>query len=308
MNILGFWKPDPLTQQLDDGTTTTAQEDVIVLGSEGAEDPKPRHDRELMARERRLNERERKLQGRERDVSFRESRMTEDKQSWKLQKQSLEKNLERYRAEKYAAIKEAREAGDMFRRSESDVIKLKQELEHSQQHRRALEGELHRRQQDIQIIQDTTKRMEAQHGLTRELLEARTLELKAAQSFLTTADKLSGADVSAMVGGLNGEIHQTAAFMAESFEFQELKAYARDDGTIGRTWTEEILGPTMLKLLSSVRHCEDPQVVQIALQACMTNLAARVITTWHLDSSKDQSLLVNIYSQMQETAGGRQVS
>jgi len=175
-------------------------------------------------------------------------------------------------------------------------------LEHSQQHRRTLEGELHRRQQDIQNIQDASKRMEAQHGLTRELLEARTIELKGAQSFLITADKLSGAEVSAMVEGLNGEIHQAAAFMAEFFEFPELKAGPGDDGTIGRTWIEEILGPTMLKGLSSVRHCEDPLVVQIALQACMTGFAARVITAWHLDESKDQNLVLNIYSHMRETA------
>ena len=124
----------------------------------------------------------------------------------------------------------------------------------------------------VSRLQHESGRMEARHGETCELLKARTAELRGAQLFLTTADKLSGAEVSQMVEKLNGEIHQAAAFMAESFEFQESKVGPEDDSTNARGVTK-LLGPTMLKLLGLVRHWEDSLVVQIALQACMTNFA-----------------------------------
>src|SRR6266576_3384838 len=53
----------------------------------------------------------------------------------------------------------------------------------------------------------------------QELLQTRTAELKAAQAFLTTADKLSNVDVVNLVDALNAEILQVSALVADAFTF-----------------------------------------------------------------------------------------
>jgi hypothetical protein len=181
---------------------------------------------------------------------------------------------------------------------EKEVRTLRKQLEQSQGHVTALEEKLHRREKDMQLVQDDSIRMEMEHSLTRTLLEARILELKGAQSFLTTADSLSEAEVSSMVDALNAEIFQAAASMADSFEFEIVKGDAGEALTTTRRKTEEVLGPRMLKLLSSLRHREDLLVVQIALQAWVTKFGRQVITVWHSDVLKERSFLEKVYSQM----------
>jgi len=157
------------------------------------------------------------------------------------------------------------------------------------------------REDEIKTLRDQSNRMEAEHSQTRTLLEARTLELKGAQSFLTTADSLSGAEVSSMTEGLNAEILQASAFMADSFKFRWMERDSRATLTEARTRTENILGPQMLKMLSSVCHSEDPLVVQIALQACMTKLASLAIEAWHLNPSRDPGILADVYLLVRDT-------
>jgi hypothetical protein len=214
------------------------------------------------------------------------------------------------RAKKIEAEKRAKDATDMLKLSEAEVFKLKGELgewqgqlRREQDHRLKLERDIHLQQKDIQSLQAEIRQMEIQDSETRELLEARRLELASAQSFLTTADSLSGADASGMVEGLNDAIFQLAASMAESFEFRDSKADIGEDWKIACNWVEKNLGLTMLELLRSVRHCEEQLVVQFALQACMTKSVGRAIARWHLDKSKDQSLLLNIHSHMREEGG-----
>jgi hypothetical protein len=180
---------------------------------------------------------------------------------------------------------------------EKELRTLRKQLEQSQGHVTALEEKLHRREKDMQLVQDDSIRMEMEHSLTRTLLEARILELKGAQSFLTTADALSEAEVSSMVDALNAEIFQAAASMADSFEFEIVKGDAGEALTTTRRKTEEVLGPRMLKLLSSLCHREDLLVVQIALQAWVTKFGRQVITVWHSDVLKEQSFLEKVYSQ-----------
>jgi len=237
------------------------------------------------------------------------SQMTEEIQECRAYTQRLTNEynrlLDRREREKIAAEKRVKEAVGRSDLSDAEVRKLQWklgELQKQLQHNRheRLIQHIHDQQKNIQSLQYQIGRMEIQHSETRELLEARRLELASAQSFLTTADSLSGTDASVMLEGLNDEIFQVAASMAESFEFRDSKADLGEDRKIACNWVGKHLGPTMLELLRSVRHCEEQLVVQIALQACMTKLLGRTIPRWNLDRSKDQSLLVNIHSYMWE--------
>jgi hypothetical protein len=307
-SVLNFFRSDSIKKS-DDITIKGVQDNWtdVEMGSEEARETIGQKEQEVSKGKHRLDEKERNLSERGRDASSQECLTAEGRQNSMTQRRSLinnyERQLERMRQERSAAIKEAKEAAVKLTLSDAEVVNLRRELHESQkqleqcQHRnRALEEQLHCREKDIQAAQDRSEEMKLQHGLTRKLLEARTLELQGAQSFLTTADALSGAEVSLMVEELNGEIFQMAAFMVDSFKFQETRT--GDDQTGARTRTREILGSTMLDLLSSIRHSEDPLVIQIALQACMTKFARWAIVMWHLDSSNGQSLLVGIHSQL----------
>lgn len=249
----------------------------------------------LTVRARALNDQERKVKERERYGQT--GRLVED----------YERVLSRIRQERGVAKKEAREAQDRLRAYEETVDKLKNglhaaqtKLRQTQGHASSLEEQLLRQQREMDIIRNGSLQKESQHEQTRALLDARTQELKGSQSFLTKADLLSGAEVTAMVEGLNAEILQVAAFMSDSFKFSRVGRTANygDTYTEARGRARELLGDRMLQLLSSVRHNEDPSVIQMALQAAMTKFVHYAVASWHVDRSKDHSILDDIYSKM----------
>jgi hypothetical protein len=201
--------------------------------------------------------------------------------------------------------------GIVLKQSEDLVHSLKQQLDKSQRQLDESKKKSERRKRHVLTLQERVDRLErestlkeARYGQTCELLNARTSELRGAQAFLTTADKLSGAEVSEMVGILNGEIHQAASYIADLFDFQELKVSHGDDPTNPHFPTKS-LGSTMYKLLSSVPRCGDFPVVQIALQACMTGFAESTISAWNLEISQDQGFLTRVYDQMCAAGGPR---
>jgi hypothetical protein len=279
--------------KVDQTTTSEVAREIIV-----------KREREVNERERRVEEKERKIAERERRVEKQEHRKAGQDGS---REDDHRRELAKIKQERNDAREAAREAVDKLgffedenAKLEKEVKELQKHLGQSRKHAATLEDKLNRREKDIKYAKDKSIQLEMEHGKTSTLLEARTSELKGAQSFLTTADSLSGAEVSSMVEGLNAEILQAAAFMVDSFTFGRVGTTPGKVSTTARTRMESILGPTVLRLLGSVRHCEDPLVVQIALQACMANFGKWAIAAWHLDISQDQSILGNIYSQMRE--------
>jgi hypothetical protein len=131
-------------------------------------------------------------------------------------------------------------------------------------------------------------------------LETRTSELKGAQAFLTTADSLSGAEVTTMVEGLNSEIFQTAAFIADSFEFEPMQAHS---GAVPDTAHKKVagwIGAKTLHLLTSTRHSEDPMLIQIAVQSCLARYSKDIIGTWCFNMIPER-FLVKVYDQMRQS-------
>lgn len=251
----------------------------------------------IYERERLLEEKEKKVAEREWQLRILERRQT-------AAQIDQRETMDGVRGKRYAARHESTEAAHKFDRSTGKVVKLETEMQSLQKQLRlsqrvatALEERLNRREQDIKAVQDGSIRVGMEHGLTRALLGTRTSEPEEARSF-PAADTLSGVELSSMTEGLNAEILQVAAIVADMFDFG-VKVNTGEELTAARTTIGGILGPTMLQLLSSVRHCEDPLVVQIALQSCMTKFAEWAIVAWHLDMSRDQSILMNIYSEMQ---------
>lgn len=134
------------------------------------------------------------------------------------------------------------------------------------------------------------------------LLQDRTFELKGAQSFLTTADASSGADVISMLQRLNAEILQSAAYMAESIvdEFPFQSGGVRDDNACGMVI--ESFGMPHAHYLATKKHKDDPLLIQITFQSCFVQFLEFVIRSWTLPDNDTNSIFTSTYERIQ--AGG----
>ncbi|PPQ91154.1 hypothetical protein CVT25_003059 [Psilocybe cyanescens] len=176
-----------------------------------------------------------------------------------------------------------------------------------------------------QLLEAELNRVKGENLQVVELLRIRTAELKGTHAFLTKADQLSGADVIKLVEGLNAEIMQTAAVLAEELEIEakedlrgevdiaanELKKKVEveedaaklesDDMKEAFMRTEEIVGPRMAELLKTSEHHEDPILIQIALQASMAAYTHWIVSSWCFESPEDEHMLSEIYARVRES-------
>ncbi|KAG5644299.1 hypothetical protein DXG03_008717 [Asterophora parasitica] len=179
-------------------------------------------------------------------------------------------------------------------------------LDGVREHNQALGEELGDQTREVQVHKDELVRLGEKHAQTLALLEARTMELRGAEAFLTKADALSGADVISMLNTLNSEIYQTAAIVAESFDFRsdggrdEGETSSEDVATMEEVHvsTSEIVGSRMLEMLRSSKHHEDPTLVQIAFQAGMTAYSNWIFTSWDLEDPEGDTGLSRIYGKI----------
>ena len=154
------------------------------------------------------------------------------------------------------------------------------------------------------VYKGEIRRAEAQHEITRKLLEEKTAELKGTQMFLNKADSLSGADVVGLVNSLNAEVLQVAAYMADTLEFgnllsqQEegwLKAERRAGRVVGEELTQALqVGAKALK----DKNDFDPTLVQFALQICLIWCCRVISTSWTL--GEDNAWLTKLYAHIRQ--------
>ena len=149
---------------------------------------------------------------------------------------------------------------------------------------------------DTETRKPRTELQRSQTKLTKltALLDTRSRELKGAQAFLTTADARSEVEVITLLDALNLEVMQTCAFISESFDFTRKPEHATE--ACGRI--SELMGPTMLHLLSTVQHSEDPLLVQIALQGVMAEFSRLIIITWDYHVLQAKQPLMEIYNDI----------
>jgi hypothetical protein len=186
-------------------------------------------------------------------------------------------------------------------RLQHEIRDLRDSLAQSQHQGRVQQQQLQRQEQENKILQTESHQLKDQYAHTAALLETRTSELKGAQAFLTKADSLSGAEVTSMVEGLNSEILQTAAFMADSFEFAGPLPPTAMERNEARERIEYMLGKRMSTMLSSVQHSEDPMLVQIALQSCLVWHCVCFIQALSFGESSDAyKVIENIYQRVKQ--------
>lgn len=105
------------------------------------------------------------------------------------------------------------------------------------------------------------------------LLKTRTSELQDAQTYLSSTDDLSHADVQRKLNTLNSEISQIAPRIADCLQFTGGQGGNDEIDLAGRRATV-FLGTALVELLKRVDHQEDSLAVQMALQACFVDYCA----------------------------------
>lgn len=203
---------------------------------------------------------------------------------------------------------EAQWLHDELRKQKSENQKLRQEMEHlkgSTNMSRSLEAKLQETEsalastrQALDAATNQLKAMSDQKAQLHTLLNDRTFELKGAQSFLTTADASSGADVISMLQRLNAEVLQSAAYMAESM----VDTFSFESGGVRNENSYAVVtglfGQSLAHYLATKKHKDDPLLIQITFQSCFVQFLELVICSWTLPGDDANRVLAGTYERI----------
>lgn len=129
------------------------------------------------------------------------------------------------------------------------------------------------------------------------LSEEERAQAKSMETFLTKVDLWSGAQVIQAVQDLNSEILQFAASAVE------LCTFAKQRPTHPKLQTQNDvssrLGPSLTRTLVTRDHSQDPMLVQIALQGCISYCISRALSSFCIGyQSKANITLTQLYTHM----------
>ncbi|KAF8626106.1 hypothetical protein AX17_006602 [Amanita inopinata Kibby_2008] len=131
---------------------------------------------------------------------------------------------------------------------------------------------------------------------------------RSSEAYLTRTDSLSGAQVLQALHDINSEIFQFAASATEVCSFNDSTepppSSSRTILSSSRSAqamhdTSSRLGPNIARILSSRDHSQDPLLVQLALQGCITICIARALSAFCLGfPAESDNILSQIYTRM----------
>jgi hypothetical protein len=188
------------------------------------------------------------------------------------------------------------------------------ELEEAREGKRVLEAALTRREVEARELIAEKTRLETEQRDVLEELAAKTADLADAQTRLQGEDRLTDQAVLVLVQALNTEIRETAAFLADSFEFEEKNPDAATESDSEEMdevheRATEILGHGLVDILRSSDHHEDPALVRLAFQCGMIEYARWMSASWFFEDPEDEQLLADIYQRVRasqdQVAAGR---
>ena len=153
-------------------------------------------------------------------------------------------------------------------------------------HREALK----KRDQRIRVVEEELAR-------TKELLAARTTELTGAQTFLSTKDQISEAEVLGIVRDINENIFQVAAKLTEEWEkyrsdkSSKFKITKDDIDDLSRTYGPALIHHTLDR---------DPAAVTFLVQLCLCHLVTQTTSSWR---RVDEGDLPYVYQNLLASGG-----
>ena len=151
-------------------------------------------------------------------------------------------------------------------------------------------AEMHSSRQEAAEAQALQARpMEERLRQTEKLLEARTAELSGAQTFLSTADRLSEMEVLSIVRDLNENIYQVAVSLTEGWEKLE------SSQATGRIEIDPTSQPRVLVLVQLARN-RDLTGLTFLLQSCLCYHAVDMTSGWV--RNRELGVLKSVYQRL----------
>jgi hypothetical protein len=139
-------------------------------------------------------------------------------------------------------------------------------------------------------------------GLSASQEEDRA-RFRSAETYMTRIDSWSGAQVLQAVHDINSEILQFSASATEMCNFLPAAASPSNPrlASVLQDTTARI-GPNMTRILASRDHSQEPLLVQLALQGCVSLCIARALNSFCIGfPSKSDAVLAQIYNSMRVT-------
>ncbi|KAH9940115.1 uncharacterized protein BXZ73DRAFT_75725 [Epithele typhae] len=236
----------------------------------------------------------------------------------KSAQQELARSQEKAISERDIAQNDAREHARESERLAEEKKQLKHEAEET---RSATQAKLETARQNIRGAQGVASRAEARSNeLQRELtavreelrqtaalLETRSVELRAAQVFLTRADDIADSEVVRMVTNLNSCVFQIAAVAADAFQSRcRVGDSKEDEDACAKLVSAGGIGRNVVDALARVDHTIDNTLVQVALQGIMTAYAHQLCSRWGCADEKNlMELYASIKAQEPQSVAGR---
>ena len=192
-------------------------------------------------------------------------------------------NVNAQRVEVLRLRRQKDEYAKKYRGAKGRIVELEHELRKvSEVHQEALA----KQDQDIQAMADRLAQ-------TEELLAQRSAELTGAQSFLSTTDGLSEAEVLGIVRDLNENVFQVAANLTEEWEKLGLSRTGRfaitqnDVDVLCR-----IYGPVLIQSALD----RDPTGVTLLVQSCLCSIVTEIASSWGHD--QELTALWSVYQRL----------
>jgi hypothetical protein len=178
-----------------------------------------------------------------------------------------------------------------YREAEERIVELEHEIwKASEAHQETLKKQEQRFQE-----------MAGRLTRTEELLAARSAELAGAQSFLSTNDRLSEAEVLDIVRDLNENIFQVAANLTEEWEklgSSRASGFTMDKHDIDTF--SQFFGCALIRPALN----RDPAAVTLLVQSLLCYLATDITSSWRHD--REAAILGPIYQRL--SASGKSTS
>ncbi|RDB26122.1 hypothetical protein Hypma_006781 [Hypsizygus marmoreus] len=123
--------------------------------------------------------------------------------------------------------------------------------------------------------------------------------IRSTEIYMTRTDAWSGAQVLQAVHDINSEILQFAASATELCTFDRNSRPSSSRSVQAMHDTSSRLGPNFARILSNRDHSQDPILVQLALQGCVTICITRALAAFCMGfAAKSDTVLSQIYSRM----------
>lgn len=129
--------------------------------------------------------------------------------------------------------------------------------------------------------------------------EEEQARIRANEIYTTRTDSWSGAQILQAVRDINSEILQFAASATELCTFDRDSRPSSSRSVQAMHDTSSRLGPNLARILSNRDHSQDPILVQLALQGCVSVCIVRALASFCIGfSAKTDAILAQVYSKM----------